>query len=162
MPNYDERRCLESYLFSICAHKLTDHLRREGRRPVITSSSTTMTTGGEWNLPGSQRGASSIVRSVEMRRLEEEALVDVLRTEIARWKQRGDWMKIRSAELLFVRGWSNKDTAAALEISEQQVANYKFEFLARLKQCIRKQCREAFPRTVRAGRSGRRVTREAV
>src|SRR6185369_15484942 len=31
LPNYDGRRPLESYLFSICAYKLTDHLRREGR-----------------------------------------------------------------------------------------------------------------------------------
>ncbi len=33
LPNFDARRPLESYLFSIAAHKLTDHLRREGRRP---------------------------------------------------------------------------------------------------------------------------------
>ena len=32
LPNYDRRRPLESYLFSICAYKLTDHLRRQGRR----------------------------------------------------------------------------------------------------------------------------------
>ena len=30
LPNYDGRRPLESYIFSICAYKLTDHLRREG------------------------------------------------------------------------------------------------------------------------------------
>ena len=28
LPNYDGGRPLESYLFSICAYKLTDHLRR--------------------------------------------------------------------------------------------------------------------------------------
>ena len=35
LPNYDTRRPLESYLFSIAAHKLTDYLRREGRRPAL-------------------------------------------------------------------------------------------------------------------------------
>ena len=35
LPNYDARRSLEGYLFSIAAHKLTDHLRREGRRPTL-------------------------------------------------------------------------------------------------------------------------------
>ena len=34
LPNYDFKRSLEAYLFAICAHKLTDHLRREGRRPT--------------------------------------------------------------------------------------------------------------------------------
>ena len=35
LPNYDGSRPLESYLFSICGYKLTDHLRREGRRPSV-------------------------------------------------------------------------------------------------------------------------------
>ena len=39
LPHYDARRSLESYLFSIAAHKLTDYLRREGRRPAIPLSS---------------------------------------------------------------------------------------------------------------------------
>ena len=35
LPNYDETTPLESYLFAIAAHKLTDVMRREGRRPTI-------------------------------------------------------------------------------------------------------------------------------
>ena len=38
LPNFDVSRPLESYLFSIAAHKLTDHLRREGRRPTLPMS----------------------------------------------------------------------------------------------------------------------------
>src|SRR3990170_3529374 len=41
LPNYDAGRSLEGYLFSIAAHKLTDHLRREGRRPALP-----LTAGG--------------------------------------------------------------------------------------------------------------------
>ncbi len=40
LPNYDEARGLETYLFTICAHKLTDHLRRAGRRPCPWPSAT--------------------------------------------------------------------------------------------------------------------------
>ena len=36
-------------------------------------------------------------------------------------------------ELLFVRGAANKDVATALGITEQQVANFKFDFLDRLR-----------------------------
>src|SRR2546423_15454533 len=46
LPNYDGRRPLESYLFSICAYKLTDHLRREGRRPPAPPPSATGFSGG--------------------------------------------------------------------------------------------------------------------
>jgi RNA polymerase sigma-70 factor (ECF subfamily) len=49
---------------------------------------------------------------------------------------RGDWTKLKCSELLFVRGWANKDVADALDLSEQQVANYKFDFIARLRTLI--------------------------
>ena len=77
LPNYDFKRPLEAYLFSICAHKLTDHLRREGRRPTIPLSDGSGETSGSWDLAGKFRPASSIARSGERRHLEEEALVRV-------------------------------------------------------------------------------------
>ena len=42
-------------------------------------------------------------------------------------------------ELLFVRGWANKDVAVELDITEQQVANFKFDFLARTRAIVRRQ-----------------------
>jgi RNA polymerase sigma-70 factor (ECF subfamily) len=138
LPNYDGRRPLESYLFSICAYKLTDHMRREGRRPAIPLSAGT-DSSGEWELVSSARGASSIARSGERRKLEEKALVEALKQQTARWKERGDWTKLKCIELLIVRGWANKEVAEELEISEQQVANFKFDFLARMRSLIQKQ-----------------------
>src|SRR5438094_9433261 len=38
LPNFDERRELQTYLFTIASHKLTDHLRRLGRHPLRTVS----------------------------------------------------------------------------------------------------------------------------
>lgn len=138
LPNFDGRRSLESYLFSICAYKLTDHLRREGRRPALPLS-TGEDSQGSWQLPGSDRGASSIARSGERKVMEERALIDALHQQVDRWRKRGDWTKLMCIELLFVRGWANKDVAAELTISEQQVANFKFDFLARLRTIVRKQ-----------------------
>src|SRR4249920_4100289 len=60
LPNYDTRRPLESYLFSIAAHKLTDHLRREGRRPTL--SITANSTGEDRELPDRARAVSSVFR----------------------------------------------------------------------------------------------------
>ncbi len=139
LPNYDTRRPLESYLFSIAAHKLTDYLRREGRRPALPLSSTATTGGGAWDMPGSGRPASSIARSGERRHLEEEALAHGIAEQIDSWRAKGDWQKVKCMELLFVRGEANKDVAAALGISEQQVANFKFDFLDRLRTLVKKQ-----------------------
>jgi RNA polymerase sigma-70 factor (ECF subfamily) len=147
LPNYDGRRSLESYLFAICAYKLTDHLRREGRRPALPLSATARTSGGEWQLAGNDRRASSIVRSGERRDLEEEALTQALRDQVTHWKNRGDWTKLECIELLFVRGWANKDVATELGITEQQVANFKFDFLARTRTMVRRQgvSQDVFP-----------------
>jgi RNA polymerase sigma-70 factor (ECF subfamily) len=138
LPNFDGRRPLESYLFSICAYKLTDHMRREGRRPALPLSAGS-DSGGEWQLASSARAASSIARSSEQKDLEEKALVEALREQIERWKERGDWTKLRCNELLFVRGWANKKVAEELGISEQQVANFKFDFLARTRTLVQRQ-----------------------
>src|SRR5207244_6350844 len=34
LPNFDDRRELQTYLFTIASHKLTDHLRKAGRHPL--------------------------------------------------------------------------------------------------------------------------------
>ena len=81
LPNYDGRRPLESYLFSISSNKLTDHLRREGRRPTIPLAAAS-SNHSEWQLAGNQRAASSIARSDERRAMEENALRDALTKQV--------------------------------------------------------------------------------
>ena len=147
LPNYDPRRALESYLFSICAYKMTDYLRREGRRPAIPLSSGEDSSGGHWQLQGSDRPASSIARSVERRQIEGDALADALAQQVEKWQEKGDWIKLKCIEMLIVRGKSNKLTANALKITEQQVANYKFDFIGRLQTLVKRQglAQEVFP-----------------
>jgi RNA polymerase sigma-70 factor, ECF subfamily len=146
LPNYDSSRSLENYLFSICAFKLTDHLRREGRRPTLQMGASEDSSGG-WHLTGPGRAASSIARSTERRKLEEEALISALREQVDRWKEKGDWTKLKCIELLIVEGMPNKEVAERLNITEQQVANFKFDFLARTKMLLKRQdlSEEVFP-----------------
>jgi len=40
-------------------------------------------------------------------------------------------------ELLWVKGWANRDTASFLRISEQQVANYRFAAVKKLHEHIK-------------------------
>jgi len=138
LPNYDPRRPLESWLFTIASHKLTDHLRREGRRPAVPLSSADG-SGGNWDLPGAGRPASSIARSGERRQLEEEAIAGAIAKQLDDWRDVGDWQKVKCMELLFVIGRGNKDVAESLGITEQQVANFKFDFLERLRKFVKQQ-----------------------
>jgi RNA polymerase sigma-70 factor, ECF subfamily len=137
LPNYDGERPLESYLFSICSYKVTDHLRREGRRPAIPLSAGDQSSG-DWDVPGTARVASSLARSGERKQIEERLVADALLEHLDRWRQKNSWSKLKCIELLIVRGWSNKKVSSILGISEQQVANFKFDFLASMKTAIRK------------------------
>jgi RNA polymerase sigma-70 factor (ECF subfamily) len=137
LPNFEDSRPLESYLFSIAAHKLTDHLRREGRRPTLPMAAGS--SGNDWEPPDRARAVSSAMRSGERRGLEEAALLAALTEQIERLRARSEWQKLQCLELLFVRGWANRDAALQLKLSEQTVANFKFEFLARIRTLVRKQ-----------------------
>lgn len=137
LPHYDEDRDLEAYLFSIAAHKLTDHLRRQGRRPIDQFGSDDHGRPLD-EVPGSFRAASSIARSDERRQAEERMLTDSLGKMLGEWVARGDFDRVRCLELLIVKNWANKDVAQYLGLTEQAVASYKFQTIARLKEMARR------------------------
>jgi RNA polymerase sigma-70 factor, ECF subfamily len=133
LPNYKEETPLETYLFSIAAHKLTDALRRKQRRPTIPLL--VEDSQGRWTEPvGKGRRASSLAQSRERRVAEEQVIKTALRSLIASWKEEGDYMRLKCMELLFVLGWPNKIVAERLGITEQDVANHKHFVVAKLKE----------------------------
>lgn len=136
LPNYDGGRSLESYLFSICAYKLTDHLRREGRRPALQMHRRESSGAGQFEPVGHERVASSIARSVERQQIEEAAIRDAIAEQVSRWKSGDGWTKLKAIELIFVRGMPNKEVATALDVTEQQVANFKSDFQIRLRSIV--------------------------
>jgi RNA polymerase sigma-70 factor (ECF subfamily) len=110
LPHYDERRDMEAYLFSIAAHKLTDHLRKQGRRPIDQFGSDDHGRPLD-EVPGGARAASSIARSDEQRVAEERLLADSLGALVREWLAKADFTRLRCLELLIVKGWANKDVA---------------------------------------------------
>lgn len=136
LPNFDDRRELQTYLFTIASHKITDHLRRTGRRPWQTG-----TEDGDDILnnqfDSGQRAASSQARSHERRDLEDEAIARGMGQLLHGWMQKGDYIRVQVLELLFVKGMANRDVAAKLDVTEQQVANYRFAALRKLGDMIR-------------------------
>ncbi len=135
LPNFDDRRELQTYLFTIASHKLTDHLRRHGRHPLrsFSDSSSDLLNQQDDHQPT----ASSAARSDERRELESAAIVRCLGQILRGLQERGDWVRLKVLELLWVKGWANRDVAAFLKISEQQVANYRFAAVKKLTEQIR-------------------------
>ena len=135
LPNYDDSTPPETFLFSIAAHKVTDVLRRKGRRPTIPLLIGSSQDAGP-EPAGSDRMASSLARSRERRVAEEQVLREGLEALIVQWLARGEFERLKCIELLFVLGWSNKDAARKLGISEQAVANHKHFVLGKLKDWV--------------------------
>lgn len=135
LPNYDERTPLESWLFSIASHKLIDHMRRTGRRPVLPLqiSGSGSDDRRQRELTGPGRAASSLLRSQERHGAESRIIEDCLRSLIDSFKSDGAWERLQCVELIFVLGWANKDVARRLNITEQAVANHKFFVVSKLK-----------------------------
>jgi len=133
LPNYDQERDLQTYLFTIAAHKLTDYLRKLGRHPLQH-----IPDGQEFfeGKTDHRPKVSSIARSKERITIEEGALANALKSIITGWRDQGDYLRIKVLELLFVAGWSNKDVAEHLDIKDQQVANIRFAAVRKITEII--------------------------
>lgn len=133
LPNYDPAMSLQSFLFSICAHKITDRLRSMGRRPSLLS----LSEGDGNDSPSPQspaRRASSIARSREQHVAVENILKQCLSRLIVQWKLQGELERLKCIELLLVRGLPNQEVARQLLISEQAVANHKQFVVGKLRE----------------------------
>src|SRR5213080_3004657 len=101
LPNFDEKRELQTYLFTIASYKLTDHPGDLLNQQLDLHS-----------------GASSVARSHERKELESCAVASCLGQMLKQWQERGDHLRVKVLELLFVKGRANRDVAAFLKISE--------------------------------------------
>src|SRR6516165_6249287 len=93
LPNFDEHRELQTYLFTIASHKLTDYLRRQGRhplRPVLDSPSDLLNQQLDQHP-----AASSLARSQERRDLESAAISRCLGQIIQQWREKGDFLRLK-------------------------------------------------------------------
>jgi RNA polymerase sigma-70 factor (ECF subfamily) len=137
LPNYDENTPLESWLFSIAAHKLIDAMRRTGRRPTVPLLLPDSDGRGGRDPTGGGRAASSMMRSHEKSHAESAVVEECLSTLIEEFKRTEAWERLQCVELIFVLGWANKHVARRLNLTEQAVANHKFFVVAKLKDAAR-------------------------
>jgi RNA polymerase sigma-70 factor (ECF subfamily) len=72
------------------------------------------------------------------------------------WRNKSEFQRIQVIELLFVKGWPNKEVAKFLAITEQQVANFRFAAVKKLADQMRSSGLPAdvFPELKDAGEPG--------
>jgi RNA polymerase sigma-70 factor (ECF subfamily) len=136
LPSFDDTRELQTWLFTIASYKVTDHLRKMGRR-IFKSGSDSDAEQMDSTRDVKQRAASSIARSRERLELEAEAIRRGLTELVRGFQHKGDYPRIQVLELLFVKGWPNWQVAEYLKLTEQQIANYRFNAVKRLTEGMR-------------------------
>src|SRR5580693_982897 len=89
LANYDDKRDLQTWLFTIAAHKVTDQLRKMGRLRYQTGTDSDEEM--MFQSPDErQRGASTLARSAERRESEEDALAQALRELVRDFQTKGE------------------------------------------------------------------------
>jgi len=136
LVNYDEKRDLQTWLFTIASNKVTDEIRQTGRRRDQTSSESDDEMM-DHTPDNRQRTPSADARSAERIENEARAVTAALRDLVKTWKRDGEFLKLKVYELLVVKGWGNNDVAAHLHMPEQQVANIKFQVKKKLHDDMR-------------------------
>src|SRR5262245_43456150 len=132
LVNYDDKRGVQTWVFTIAGHKVTDQLRGMGRRPVSTGTDSDEEMVGQ-TADARQRPASSLARSAGRREKEEEALGLALREMVRELQTKSEYTKLMALELMYVKGWRNQDVATRLSLTEQDVANMRFQAKKRLR-----------------------------
>ena len=137
LPHYDDSRELQTYLFTIASYKLTDYLRKTGRHPMQQATPDPSGSDPIQQRADPRPAASSVARDNERRDLEERTLIRCVGSILKDWMRAGDFQRVKVLELLFVKGWANKDAAKHLGLTEQQIANFRFAAIRKITDAVR-------------------------
>lgn len=132
LPGYDRSRSLETYLFAILRHKLSDHIRRQkpGRRQSLDTLELDDAPQA-WLSTDTPSGHLAGKENVAAQR---QALVDCLRQYVQQCRAQRRFQELMVVEMLMVLGLRNKEVASDLGLTETAVAGIKFRVLERWRQ----------------------------
>lgn len=136
LPNYDPNRALETYLFAILRHKLTDHFRRAGRglqagQRESLDALPTDETPEAWLDPDTPSHYAAAQEGLAAQR---SILVAALRQWVQHCQAQRRFQDLIVIEMLLVLGMRNKEVAADLELGETAIAGIKFRVLDQWKK----------------------------
>ena len=123
--NFDPSRYIQSYLFGILGNKINDLLRIRDKSKIIDHAVDSSGNQLDAGHADSAMGASTWYRGDEKKKLENDALIKGLGLLINQFVQRKDYLKLKSIELLFVKGLSNLEAANILGIDNKTIASHR-------------------------------------
>jgi len=133
---------LETFLFTILRRRIIDRFRSSGRASVcslqeeLSLSSDDRGASVESIIPSAEPSASWYARRDEERDVQETALGDALRKLTRRMKESLNFRDLKVAEMIFYAQLRNKDIAARMQMTEQQIALMKHRFIQRISAAL--------------------------
>ncbi len=134
LRHYDNRRTLETYLFTILRYKLCDQLR--ARKIVPLNPPADAEDWWDRIVPGSTETPSGIAADAEARHAFESTLANLLRRLIHDLRDRNAFDDLQVIELIFFKGMRNLDVGNFLDLDQKAVAGIKFRAIQRLQKYL--------------------------
>jgi RNA polymerase sigma-70 factor (ECF subfamily) len=134
LARFDTNRSLETYLFTILRHKITDYLRAQS-----SGSRVLMSQADDWweeSTPDQAESPSGLAVNLEAEAAQERLLCDMLRRLIRDQRDRSAFEDLQIIELLFYGGRRNNAVASLLDCDEKHVAGVKFRAIQRIKKYL--------------------------
>ena len=141
LERFRTKSSLETYLFTILRRRLVDSFRRSGRRDEINLCSLQDTSldssSPDYFQPATTDPSSSqYAINSEEREQQEDALWQVVRGAIQRFKDENRFRDLQIVEMLFYAQLRNKEIGKLIGIDEKQVALVKHRLVKRLAESL--------------------------
>jgi len=138
--NYNRNYNMEQYLFGIAHNKVIDHLRRQGRSPLVFGGGDDDDERSDFfsRVEGGPGAPSEIVVEDENLLRRRKHLAEALRQFWTELWTRGEIRKLQIVELVFLKRWKHARIAEMFDISDEKaIAGIKFRAIRSLKQLLR-------------------------
>jgi RNA polymerase sigma factor (sigma-70 family) len=127
VDRYDHGRSLETYLFAILRHKLSDQFRKTPKGQRQSLEQIEAADNSESYVDAET--PSGRLERVEATQAQRQALVNGLRDWVEQCREQRRFHELIVVEMLVVLGMRNKEVAADLQMPETAVAGVKFRVL---------------------------------
>lgn len=138
--NYNRSYNMEQYLFGIAHNKVIDHLRRQGRSPLVFGGGTDDDERSDFfsRVEGGPGTPSKIVVEDENFLRRRKQLTAALRQLWSDLWTKGEIRKLQIVELVFLKRWKHARIAEMFDIADEKaIAGIKFRAIRTLKQLLR-------------------------
>ncbi|MFT7620648.1 MAG: RNA polymerase sigma factor (sigma-70 family) [Planctomycetota bacterium] len=126
IERFDERYNVEQFLFGIARKKAIDWLRKSGHETQISSKDDDSSSFFA-SIPAGGLTPTQLTIAREKIGRQRGALVDILRQYVGDLWESGDFKRLKTIELVFLRNWKHRPIADFLDYQdEKSVAGVKF------------------------------------